>query len=191
MLASWIVSIAAAGVAVTAGGSPGAAVPVGTWELGLLGGYARGKIYDAERSPIGFTQALARAAFHFGPTGDGALRGNVAVVAEGIGTWIDQDPHAGAAGLNLLGRYTFAASDRWRPVAFAGAGILYSNILIPPEETRRNFTPQLGGGIQYMTDPSLAFTAEYRYHHISNKGTTETNPGINAHLVLFGFSFFH
>lgn len=201
MIASFVVSIAAASIAATgaisAGDAPATAAAQsavwqrGTWELGLLGGYARGKIYDAERTPIGFTQALARAAFHFGPTGRNALRGNFAVVAEGVGTWIDQDPHAGAAGLNLLVRYTWAASERWRPVAVAGAGILYSNILIPPDETRRNFTPQLGVGIQYMSDPRLAFTVEYRFHHISNKGTTETNPGINAHLVLVGFSFFH
>lgn len=168
-----------------------AACERGTWEIGVLGGYGRGKVFDPQRTPVSFTQALVRTAFHFGPTGSGALRGNFAIVAEGLGAWIDLRPDAGAAGLNLLVRYGWATWRRWRPVAVAGAGILYSNERVPPGETRRNFTPQVGAGIQYLMNRRLALTIEYRYHHLSNNGATETNPGINSHLALVGLSWFH
>lgn len=156
----------------------------------MLAGYARGKVYDAERTPVELFQAMLRTGFHFGPTGAGKLRGNFAIVAEGLGFWIDQDNHAGAAGLNLLARYTWASRGRWRPLVVGGAGLLYSNVRIPDGETQRNFTPQIGAGVHYLHAARFAITAEYRYHHLSNKGATESNPGINAHLVLVGFSWF-
>jgi hypothetical protein len=154
-----------------------------------LAGYARGKVYDPQRTPTSFAAALARFAFHFGATGSGAMRGNFAIVAEGVGLWMDQEPAAAGGGLNLLLRYTWAAG-RWRPMLFGGAGILYSDEQIPPGETTRNFMPQAGIGLQYLIGAHVAVGGEYRFHHISNKGATETNPGINSHLVLFGVSWF-
>lgn len=163
--------------------------PLATLEFGGLAGYARGKVYDPQRTPTSFVEALARFAFHFGATGSGAMRGNFSIAAEGVGLWMDQEPAAAGGGLNLLLRYTWAAG-RWRPVLLGGAGVLYSDEQIPPGETKRNFMPQAGIGLQYLIAGHVAVGGEYRFHHISNKGATETNPGINSHLILFGVSWF-
>jgi len=176
-------------VAATSGGTPGA-WQLGTFEIAGLAGYASGTVTDPERTATSFGQVLVRFALHFGPTGGGAMRGNFAIVAEGVGMWIDQQPNASGGGLNLLIRYAWAAG-RWRPVFLAGAGIYYSDVPVPPGETTRNFTPQAGVGLRYLFTDRLALGGEYRFHHLSNKGATETNPGINSHLVLFGFSWFH
>ncbi len=174
--------------------APGAATPevlkLGTFEIGLLAGYGSGTVTDRERTPTQFGQVLARFALYFGSTGSGALRGNFSLVAEGVGMSIDQDPRATGGGLNLLIRYTWAAG-RWRPMFFAGAGVLYTDEQVPPGETKRNFTPQGGIGLQYLVADQVALGGEYRFHHLSNKGETETNPGINTHLVLFGVTWFH
>ena len=84
----------------------------GTLEIGGLAGYARGKVYDPQRTPTSFVQVLGRLGVHFGPTFDGAMRGNFAIVVEGGGMSIDQDPRASGGALNLLVRYTWAAG-KW------------------------------------------------------------------------------
>jgi len=147
-------------------------------------------VTDRERTPTSLGQALVRFALYFGSTGSGALRGNFSLVADSIGMSIDQDPRTTGGGLNLLIRYTWAAG-RWRPMFFAGAGVLYTDEQVPPGATKRNFTPQGGIGLQYLITNQVALGGEYRFHHLSNKGKTETNPGVNTHLILFGVTWFH
>jgi len=161
----------------------------GTLEIGGLAGYARGKVYDPQRTPTEFGQVLGRIAVHFGPTFEGVMRGNFAIVVEGVGMAIDQDPAARGGGLNLLIRYSWAAG-RWRPSLLAGTGVLLTTEPVPPGETTRNYASQGGVGLQYMVGEHVAIGGEYRFHHLSNNHQTETNPGINNHLVLFGVSWF-
>ena len=206
MLASALITLAACGAVHTtmaaAGAYPSQAVQpnpatppsdtawtLGTLEIGALAGGGKGKVYDPARTPTAITQAVGRVALHLGPTGRGWLRGNVSFALEGVGAWIDQDPSASGAGLNLLVRYTWDA-DRWRPMFLAGAGVLYTDEPVPPGETTQNFSSQVGLGLQYLVRERVGIGGEYRFHHLSNKGATETNPGINNHLILFGVSWY-
>ena len=206
MLASALITLAACGAAqatiAAAGAYPSQAVQanpaappgdtawtLGTLEIGALSGWGKGKVFDRARTPTSIAQVLGRVALHLGPTGRGWLRGNVSFAVEGVGAWIDQDPSASGAGLNLLFRYTWDA-DRWRPMFLGGAGVLYTDEQVPPGETTRNFSPQVGLGLQYLVREQVAIGGEYRFHHLSNKGATETNPGINTHLILFGVSWY-
>lgn len=162
---------------------------LGTLEIGALSGWGKGTVFDPARTPTSIAQVIGRVAVHLGPTGTGWLRGNVSFAVEGVGAWIDQDPSASGAGLNLLFRYTWDA-DRWRPMFLGGAGVLYTDEQVPPGETTRNFSPQAGLGLQYLIRAHIAIGGEYRFHHLSNKGATKTNPGINTHLILFGVSWY-
>lgn len=161
----------------------------GTLEIGALGGYATGTVYDPQRTSSAFAQALLRLGVHFGATFSGRMRGNFSIVAEGVGIVVDQEPRAAGGGLNLLIRYTWTAG-RWRPSFLGGAGVIFTDEAVPPGETMHNFSPQAGVGVAYLLKPNWALSGEYRFHHISNNGATETNPGINSHLVLFGVSWF-
>ena len=186
---------AAAPQPAAASGGPAQAGPsfpawrAGTVEIGGLGGYGTGVVYDPQRTPTSVALLAGRVAVHFGPLAGGWLRGNVAIVLEGVAMTIDQEPRARGGGLNLLFRYTWAA-DRWRPSFFAGAGALFTDEPVPPGETERNYMPQAGVGLQYLVGERVAVGGEYRFHHISNNGQTESNPGINSHLLLFGVSWF-
>ena len=70
-----------------------------------------------------------------------------------------------------------------------GAGVIKTDHEVPPGEVTHNYTPQGGFGLQYMIRPTFGIDIEYRYHHLSNNGQTETNPGIDTQLVLFGLSW--
>lgn len=163
-----------------------------TLEVGALLSWGNGKVYDVARTPTSISQVIVRVAwqpqFYRGRPLSMWMRGKVALVVEGVKAWIDQDPSASGLGLNVLFRYTWT-TNRWQPMFLGGAGILYTDEQVPPGETTRNFTPQVGLGLQYLVQDELAIGGEYRFHHLSNKGATETNPGINTHLILFGVSW--
>ncbi len=190
MLSSLLVACALLGLpqepAVQAAGPDGAAF---TQEFAVLGGYATGTVIDPDRTPVDFAQLLGRWAINFPRRGSGALRGRFGIVIEGVAMSIDQEPRARGGGINLMFRYAWAAG-RWQPLFMFGAGVLFTNEPVPPGETTRNFTPQGGVGLQYFVTDRWALSGEYRFHHLSNKGQTETNPGINSHLVLFGLSWY-
>lgn len=162
----------------------------GTMEIGALGGWAFGTVFDPQRTETSFAEALVRWAIHFPRIGGGWRRGQFSLVAEGVPLFtIEQEPRATGGGVNLLIRYTIAG-QRWRPSILAGAGILFTNEDVPPGETDLNFTPQGGIALQYLLRPRLAIGGEYRFHHLSNNGQTESNPGINSQLLLFGVSWY-
>ena len=161
----------------------------GALEIGALGGYAVGTVIDAQRTPTEFAQILVRLGVHFGAIGSGRRRGNFAIVAEGVGISVDQQPRAAGGGINLLVRYTWLWR-RWRPSLLGGAGVVFTDTEVPPGETRHNFSPQVGVGLAYMLRPGWSLGGEYRFHHLSNKGATETNPGVNSHLLLLGVSWY-
>jgi len=53
-----------------------------------------------------------------------------------------------------------------------------------------NFTLQIGVGLRYVLSQRAALSVEYRFHHLSDAGLTESNPGFNADFLLVGFSLF-
>ena len=156
-----------------------------TQEFAVLGGFATGKVFDENRTAVDFVELLGRWAINFPRRGSGAWRGHFGIVIEGVAIGIDQEP----GGINLMFRYAWAAG-RWRPIFMFGAGVLFTDERVPPGETTKNFTPQGGVGLQYFVTDRLAIGGEYRFHHLSNNSQTETNPGMNSHLVLFGVSWY-
>ncbi|MGH8069923.1 MAG: acyloxyacyl hydrolase [Candidatus Entotheonellia bacterium] len=74
-----------------------------------------------------------------------------------------------------------------------GAGVLLSTpqSMEPTSQFRAsqfNFTLQIAPGLRYFLSKRTAVSIEYRFHHISDTGLTENNPGINSDFVLRGFS---
>lgn len=90
----------------------------------------------------------------------------------------------------ILGSWKFTSLENLFPYLFAGGGVLYVDLGLPTMGTRLDFSYQGGAGLQYFLRKNTAFTAEYRYHHVSNAGTAEPNEPLNSSKILFGFSFF-
>lgn len=82
-----------------------------------------------------------------------------------------------------------ARSRRVQPFLNASGGALWFGRRIPdPEATRFNFMAQFGGGVQIRTSPSYWLTLGYQYHHTSNGGTGNVNPGLNSWMVMIGLA---
>jgi hypothetical protein len=96
------------------------------------------------------------------------------------------------AGLSPLGFKVNFAQQSWiQPFVAASVGFLYFEHDIPvPHSSRFNFTPEIGLGVEFFLAPQRALTLGYKFHHISNAGIGDDNPGMNSHVIYAGFSFF-
>lgn len=69
-------------------------------------------------------------------------------------------------------------------------GYMYSTQQIPIAQAGSfNFTLDLGAGFEVYRSKTRSVRAEYRYHHISNHGTAEYNPGIDNGLFQITYCF--
>ncbi len=96
------------------------------------------------------------------------------------------------AGLSPLGLKVNFFPQSWiKPFVSASVGFLYFSYDVPvPDSSRFNFTPEVGLGIQFFLTPRNAVTIGYKYHHISNAGTGDRNPGLDSNVIYAGLSFF-
>ena len=94
-------------------------------------------------------------------------------------------------GAYFLGSWKFTSLGPWLPYAFAGGGIVYTNLDLPTMGTKLNFSYQGGTGLQYLIRKDLALMAEYRYQHISNAGTGSPNEPLNSSHFLVGFTKYY
>ncbi len=93
-------------------------------------------------------------------------------------------------GAYFLGSWKFTSLGPWFPYAFAGGGVVYTNLNLPTMGSSLNFSYQGGTGLQYLLRSDLAIMGEYRYHHISNAGTATPNEPLNSSHFLMGVSKF-
>ena len=174
-----------AGMARSAGNGP---FRDATGEWAVLGGYGtthRG--FGATHTQVQTVDAILRYG-HFlsGELGQNWLKGRHEVFLElPLHLSIDQGGRSMTGGY-ILGSWKFTSLDQAAPYVFAGGGILFNDLGLPTQGTRLNYSYQAGTGLQYVVSPSLAVTAEYRYHHVSNAGTAEPNEPLNSSKFLFG-----
>jgi Lipid A 3-O-deacylase (PagL) len=122
--------------------------------------------------------------------GPGKLRGRSAVVVELLPLFVlSQDSPTYAVGLNLLGRHYLEAGGRMKPFITLGAGVVASAREIPEGAANLNFTPQIGAGFLFPGHGPHTYSIELRFHHLSNGGRAEFNPGINSVVVRFAVLF--
>ena len=156
------------------------------FEMAFLAGGGPGTIKDSGRTSINITEAIVRFAINLPKAGGGRRGSTFGIMIELVPYFsVDQEPRATGAGVNIMFRYMYAG-EHWRPMFTFGAGIVKTDELVPPGEVERNYTPQGGVGLQYMFSPSFGIDLEYRFHHLSNNNQTETNPGIDSQMALFG-----
>lgn len=70
------------------------------------------------------------------------------------------------------------------------AGALYFDRAVPTNRARRfNFTAQAEVGVRIGAPDRPGVTLKYRFHHLSNAGTSRENPGVASHLATIGFQY--
>jgi hypothetical protein len=92
---------------------------------------------------------------------------------------------AGATPLGL--KWYLKRGGLTRVYAAAGAGGLIFSSHVPVHRSRRaNFTFEYGAGLEVLEARGAGLTVGYKFHHISNGGTTRLNPGLDANVLYVG-----
>lgn len=96
------------------------------------------------------------------------------------------------SGLSPVGfRANFFPEKRTQPLLSMNGGFLYFNQrVLSPQGSQFMFTIDFGCGLMFYTGRRQAVTIGYRYQHMSNADTAESNPGTDANTFFVGFSRF-
>ena len=123
--------------------------------------------------------------------GDSWARGHLQYAIEAMPLYLHfQSETVYGAGITpFLLRYHFTHRRKLVPFLEAGAGILATTEQVPEGTSRFNFTPQAGVGLQFVTASGPAWILGVRYHHTSNAGIAQRNPGVNAIVFHAGISW--
>ena len=87
--------------------------------------------------------------------------------------------------------FDFARKRVVHPFVEARGGIIGSTEAIPVntiDATALNFLFDFGGGVQWAVSERRAVSFGYKFLHISNANTTETNPGLDNNVFYMGFA---
>lgn len=159
-------------------------------------GYGLSNSLGVSKPGIDFVTLLPRFGYVFAELGEKPpWKGSFQAVAEAVPALVafEDSQTIYGGGFNLLLRYDIATGTRLVPFLEGGAGVLLSTpqSTAPTSQFRAsqfNFTLQIAPGLRYFLSKRTAISLEYRFHHISDAGLTENNPGINSDFVLLGFS---
>lgn len=96
------------------------------------------------------------------------------------------------AGISPVGfKFNFRNTKRVQPFADTSGGFIYFTEQVPVAGASQfNFAFDFGGGVQIFNRRKRAVTIGYKFHHLSNAGTSSINPGVDANIFYAGFSVF-
>ena len=123
--------------------------------------------------------------------GPGALRGRLVWAVEAMPIFAQFSPQSiyGVGLAPVVWRWNFTPQPRWSAFGELAMGGMWSTEPIPEKTSRGNFTAHWGGGVRLRRRGPHALLVAYRFQHLSNGNQLGSNPGVNAHVVLVGWSY--
>ena len=88
----------------------------------------------------------------------------------------------------IVWRWNFPPQPSWSAYGELAMGGMWSSQPIPEDTSRGNFTAHWGGGVRLRPRGSHAVVIAYRFQHFSNGNQLGSNPGVNSHVILVGWS---
>jgi hypothetical protein len=187
-----------------------------TWELTWQdeGAEARGEIQPQPMSPAasewtvsagtgwgvpvfgygsnnGFVfQALSWGRVLTPPHGRGLLRGRFTWAIEVVPVFFQHNPERayGFGFSPLVWRWSLEPPRRYAPFVELGGGGLWTTEDVPGDTTGANYTAHVMAGIRLRNRSGRGALLGYRFTHISNGNRVDPNPGINAHVIVVGWT---
>jgi opacity protein-like surface antigen len=169
-------------------------LPFGTQEIGLSAGYLLPHRLTTDHTTKQSGPALMPSwtIVLTDPIGKSWYAGQILLGAEIVYIEFQQPELTHGIGFTPKIKYLFKGFHSVRPyIEFAG-GPFYTDLggRIPEESSRFNFILTAGGGLSWFVKPRMSLNVGYRFHHISNAGTSYPNIGLNSSLPFGGFSFY-
>lgn len=145
------------------------------------------------QSTAGRSYAVQTVAWGRELTGDwapGALRGRFMWAVEAMPIFAQFSPSSiyGFGFAPVVWRWNFTPRPRYAIFAELSMGGMWSTEPIPEGTIRGNFTAHWGGGVRLRPRGGNAVVIGYRFQHFSNGNQLGSNPGVNSHVVLIGWS---
>lgn len=78
---------------------------------------------------------------------------------------------------------------KFQPYIKGGSAPSFSSLHMREEGSQFNFISSACAGFHYSLTSKTAFTAEYRYRHLSNASIASPNSGVNTQLLLAGIMY--
>jgi hypothetical protein len=88
----------------------------------------------------------------------------------------------------VVWRWNFPSRPRWSAFAELSMGGLWTSDEIPEDTGRINFTAHWGGGVRVRPRGRHSLLLGYRFQHFSNGNQLGSNPGVNSHVLIAGWS---
>lgn len=183
-----LVAQVAAAEAVAACGSPDHScrsewmVSIGAAQSVKLFQSTAGRTYAVQT--VGWARTLTRD-LRFGP-----IRGRFAWGVEAMPVFAQLSPSTiyGFGFAPVVWRWDFPAQRRFSAYGELSMGGMWSREPIPERTSRGNFTAHWGVGVRLRPRGANAVAIGYRFQHFSNGNQLGSNPGVNSHVVLVGWS---
>ena len=120
----------------------------------------------------------------------GPLRGRFAWGVEAMPVFVQFNPSAiyGVGVAPVVWRWNFKPHTKWSAFAELSMGGLWTSDPIPEDTSRVNFSAHWGGGVRLRPRGRHAVLLAYRFQHFSNGNQFGSNPGVNSHVFLAGWS---
>jgi hypothetical protein len=118
------------------------------------------------------------------------MRGRFEWVVEVAPYFVEwREGRARGAGVTPLGwRWNLEARGHLAPYVEVGGGALWTTEAVPAGTTGTNFTTHAGAGLRVLGTGGHGVIVGYRLHHISNGNRVARNPGVNAHMLMIGWT---
>lgn len=126
-----------------------------------------------------------------GPAGPDSVRGRFEWAVEVVPIFgqFDPDRSWGVGIAPLVWRWNFERAGTVAPFAEVGGGGLWTSEPLPAGTVSGNFTVHVTLGVRRLTSVRRGLLLAYRYDHISNGNRADRNPGVNAHVAYFAWTF--
>ncbi|HKT45987.1 MAG TPA: acyloxyacyl hydrolase [Candidatus Acidoferrales bacterium] len=186
----WVMcAVAALGLACEARGQAGPIEGGHEWQVWTGGGHG---INGSQQGDGVFNLGGRFGLILTAPHGPGFLRGRLEYAVDVVPVFLvtQRSGTAYGAGVNPFAfKWALDTHKKVVPYFEIGGGTLFTNVKVPENASRVNFTTGGALGMHFLRK-KYNWSAEVRFMHISNASIANLNPGINTIQFRLGFGLF-